>query len=161
MKNRKNSIFALSAFVCAALCIATALFALGGLFGGANTTSTANAASTVSTAAPVSDWEQAVFSFDSVRFEATINSDKTLEVTETLVARWSRTGKTSLIRDIQRQSKTTRYVNGKKISGKSYFAKISDISATLDGGDCDWHILPPSDEMYLSDFYSIDRKSVV
>lgn len=159
MKNRKNSIFALSAFVCAALCLAVAaVCALGGLVCGANTTSTANAAPAASTAAPVDDWEQAVFSFDSVRFEATINSDKTLEVTETLVARWSRTGKTSLIRDIQRQSKTTRYVNGKKISGKSYFAKISDISATLDGGECDWHILPPSDEMYLSDFYSIEMK---
>ena len=158
-KNKKGRISAFAALIAAVLLFSAAVFgAFGSLFGSSADAGKDNCAVSTGSQLTASAYSPEVFYFDSVRFEANVNKDKTLDVTETLVARWTVTGKTGLIRDIQRQSKTTRYVNGKKISGKNYFAKISDISATLDGDDCDWHILPKNDDFYNADFFSIEMK---
>lgn len=158
LKNKKGRCVVLAALAAAVTLLAAAIFgAFGGLFGLRGASEGADG-SGLGRQLTASAYEQEVFHFDSVRFEANVNKDKTLDVTETLVARWTVTGQTSLIRDIQRQSKTTRYVNGKKISGKNYFAKISEISATVDGEECDWHILPKSDDLYLENFFSIEMK---
>ncbi len=96
-----------------------------------------------------------VFYFNSVDMKIDVREDKTLAVTETLTAVWNEQ-KTSLIRDIQRVSKTTRVINGKKYEGQNYFAKISDISATLDSKPCASTIIGAFDELYLTDFFSIE-----
>ncbi len=139
---KKTSICA--AVVGVIVCLFAAVAAAFGGFGGQ---------SEVASAASTAD-----FFFENVHIDMRVHEDKTLSITETLTTVWSTWGKSSLIRDVQRQSKTTRLVDGKKIAGKNYFAKISDISATIDGKECDWHIIGKTDEMYLSDFYSIEMK---
>lgn len=99
--------------------------------------------------------ENDVFKFTSIDTVIDVRENKTLAVTETLTAVWSQR-KTSLIRDIQRISKTTRIIDGKKYSGENYFAKISDISATLNGSECTAVLIGKGDDLYLSDFFSVE-----
>ncbi|MDE6274460.1 MAG: DUF2207 domain-containing protein, partial [Clostridiales bacterium] len=42
---------------------------------------------------------------------------------------------TGIIRDIQRISRTTRIVDGKRQQGEKYIANISDVSVTINGGE--------------------------
>ncbi len=72
--------------------------------------------------------------FEEARVEIDVNKDKTFSVAEKYKVGFQKGGiNTGFIRDIQRISKTTRIVDGKKKSGKKYLAKISDIKATVDG----------------------------
>ncbi len=99
---------------------------------------------------------QSSYSFNEVDININVREDKTLAVRESLTAVWDNSTKRSLIRDIQKISATTRIIDGKKLKGKDYFAKISDISVTLDGGECDWHIIGSDDSFYLKEFFSIE-----
>lgn len=159
IKNKKGRYIVLAALIAAALLLAAAVFgAFGGLYGlsdgNRNDIGAAGFGRQLTASA---DFDEGYY-FDSVRMEVNVNKDKTLDITETLVAEWNVSGRKSLMCDIQRQSRTTRYVDGKKYGGQDYFAKISEISATLDGAECDWHILPKSDEFYLENFYSVEIK---
>ena len=66
--------------------------------------------------------------FEEARVEIDVNKDKTFSVAEKYKVGFQKGGiNTGFIRDIQRISKTTSIVDGKKKSGKKYLAKISDI----------------------------------
>ena len=123
------------------LVVAAALLCVLCLFSGGKTASAA--------------WDS--YKFTDYRVELEVREDKTVKVYEKLVAVWD-SYKRSLIRDVQRISATKRIVNGKRIKGKDYYAKISDISATLDGGKCDWHVIGKDDDFYLDEFFSIEMK---
>ena len=72
--------------------------------------------------------------FNRISVEVAVNRDKTYEITETLKTQFRESGvNTGIIRDIQRVSRTTRVIDGKKIRGKSYIAKLDNVSVTLDG----------------------------
>lgn len=77
------------------------------------------------------------YRFDKVSVDIIVNKDKTFAVTETLEVDFSESGvNTGIIRDIQRVSKTTRIIDGKKKNGGSFIAGLSDVSVTYDGGYC-------------------------
>ena len=96
--------------------------------------------------------------FKSVDVRVEVSESKILTVTEKMVAVWDVDGRHSLIRDIQRVTTTTRVINGKEIKGKAFYTSISVISATLDGKECDWKILPWTDDFYNSEYHSIEMK---
>ncbi len=74
--------------------------------------------------------------FNRIYVDIDVRIDKTFLVTETLETQFIKSGvNTGIIRDIQRVSRTTRIKDGKKKKGKRYIAGLSDVSATLDGGD--------------------------
>lgn len=77
------------------------------------------------------------YQFDKISVDITVNKDKTFQVCETLEVNFLRSGiNTGIIRDIQRVSKTTRVIDGKKKNGGSFIAYLSDVSASFDGGYC-------------------------
>ena len=63
--------------------------------------------------------------FQSVDVNITVSKSKTLAVRETITAIWHNGGKRSLIRDIQRESLTTRLIDGKVVEGKPFYTGIS------------------------------------
>lgn len=103
------------------------------------------------------DSDNPAYSFDGVDARIEVRKDKTFKITERLTVEWHRT-QSGFIRDIQRLSRTTRIINGGKKKGKRYIAGISEVSATLNGGECDWWFIPKTDDFYLPDFYSIEMK---
>ena len=92
------------------------------------------------------------YRFNKVSVDITVNKDKTFRVTETLTVRFLEDDiNTGIIRDIQRISKTTRIVDGKKKDGGTYIAGLSDVKAKLDDGYC-----KVTESLYSNDeFYSI------
>ena len=92
------------------------------------------------------------YRFNSVSVDITVNKDKTMSVKETLEVNFLQSGiNTGIIRDIQRISKTTRIVDGKKKNGGTYIAGISDVAVTYDGGYC-----KVTESLYSNDeFYAI------
>lgn len=92
--------------------------------------------------------------FDRVDVQITVNRDKTFDIQERLgvVFHESRLN-TGIIRDIQRLSKTTRIIDGKKKSGRKYFAYISDVKVSLDGGEA-----KVTQGLY-GDFYSVKMQT--
>lgn len=74
--------------------------------------------------------------FESVKVDVDVRRDKTFAVRETMQVVFKASGvNTGFIRDIQRVSKTTKFVNGKKVAGKNFIAKLSDVSVRIDGGE--------------------------
>ncbi len=74
--------------------------------------------------------------FKSVSVDIFVNRDKTFDIRETLLVHFDEDGiNTGIIRDIQRESKTTRIVDGKTYKGKRYFANLDNVAVTLDGGE--------------------------
>lgn len=114
LKHKK--IFAVIVIAVAALCAAL-------LFFGGNKTATA---------VSVDD----NYRFKKIHTEISVNRDKTFNIRETLEAEFFQSGiNTGIIRDIQRESKTTRIIDGKKKGGRRYLAKLENVCVTLDGGD--------------------------
>lgn len=76
------------------------------------------------------------FYFESVKVDVDVRRDKTFLVTETMQVGFKASGvNTGIIRDIQRVSKTTKFVNGKRVKGKNFIAKLTDVSVKINGGD--------------------------
>ena len=74
--------------------------------------------------------------FKCVSVDITVNRNKTFYITETLKTHFIEDGiNTGIIRDIQRESTTTRIIDGKTFKGKRYFSKLDDVEVTLDGGE--------------------------
>ena len=75
------------------------------------------------------------FKFTRIDVDITVGKDKVYTVKETLVTNFNRSDiNRGLIRDIQHQTTTTRYINGKTVKGKSFIAKLDNVKAQLDGG---------------------------
>lgn len=74
------------------------------------------------------------FSFSRIDMEIAVGKDKVYAVKETLVTEFE-DGEVNrgIVRDIQHQTTTTRYINGKKVKGKSFFTKLDNVKASLDG----------------------------
>ena len=73
------------------------------------------------------------FWFESIDVSIEVRTDKTYAVTETMEVGFTYSGvNTGIIRDIQRQSRTTRIIDGVKKKGKAYIAKISDVESRID-----------------------------
>lgn len=96
--------------------------------------------------------------FQSVDVNITVSKSKTLAVRETINAVWNTGGKRSLIRDIQRESLTTRLIGGEVVEGKAFYTGISKISATLDGEECYCKVIPATDSFYDKNYHSIEMK---
>ena len=96
------------------------------------------------------------YQFDKISVDIKVNKDKTFEITETLEVYFDEGGiNTGIIRDIQRKSRTTRIVDGKRKSGGYYIAWLSDVKVTLDGGYC-----KVTESLYNNDeFYSIKMQN--
>ena len=74
------------------------------------------------------------FKFNQIDIEINIGKDKIYTVKETLVAEFEDSGiNRGIIRDIQRQTTTARYIDGKKVKGKSFVAKLEVVKASYDG----------------------------
>lgn len=92
--------------------------------------------------------------FKSIDVDITVNKDKTFFITETLRTEFRKSGvNTGIIRDIQRISKTTRIVGGKKRVGRKYIAGLDEVSVTLDGGQA-----KVTRSLY-GDFYAIQMQA--
>ncbi len=73
--------------------------------------------------------------FRNITVNVDVRRDKTLAVTERFTVGFLRGEvNTGFIRDIQRISRTTRIIDGKKDQGERYIAKISNVSVTINGG---------------------------
>ena len=100
---KHKKIFAVIALAFAALCAAM-------LFFGGN-----------KTAAAVSVDDN--YRFKSINIDISVNRDKTFDIRETLEAEFFESGiNTGIIRDIQRESKTTRIIDCKNKAGRRYIA---------------------------------------
>lgn len=73
------------------------------------------------------------FSFEKVDVEIEVGKDKVYKVKETLTTRFEQSHvNRGIIRDIQHQTTTTRYINGKKVKGKSFIATLDNVKASFD-----------------------------
>ena len=74
------------------------------------------------------------FKFNKIDVEITVGKNKVYTVKETLLTEFEDSGlNRGIIRDIQRQTTTTRYVDGKQVKGKSFIAKLDGVNASYDG----------------------------
>ena len=74
--------------------------------------------------------------FKNIQVDITVNRDKTYDITETLKTQFLESGiNTGIIRDIQRESATTRIIDGVPIKGRKYLSGLDNVSVTLDGGE--------------------------
>ena len=75
------------------------------------------------------------FRFTQIDVEIDVGKDKVYSVKETLKTYFARSDiNRGIIRDIQHQTTTTRYIDGRKVKGKSFIAKLGSVKASLDGG---------------------------
>ena len=75
------------------------------------------------------------FKFTRIDVDITVGKDKVYTVKETLITHFDRSDiNRGIIRDIQHQTTTTRYINGRKVKGKSFIAKLDNVEARLDNG---------------------------
>ena len=96
------------------------------------------------------------YQFDKIDVDITVNKDKTFTITETLTVNFLQGGiNTGIIRDIQRISKTTRIIDGKKKSGGTYIAGLSNVKVKLDDDYC-----KVTESLYDNDqFYAIKMQN--
>ncbi|MCH5143365.1 MAG: DUF2207 domain-containing protein [Clostridiales bacterium] len=81
-----------------------------------------------------SSWEDKNFKFKQIDVEIEVGKDKVYTVKETLKTKFFRSDiNRGIIRDIQHQTTTTRYINGKKVKGKSFFTKLDNVKASFEG----------------------------
>ncbi len=74
------------------------------------------------------------FEFTQIDVEINVGLDKKYTVKETLLTKFHISGiNRGIIRDIQHQTTTTRYIDGKKVKGKSFIAKLENVKASFDG----------------------------
>ncbi len=73
--------------------------------------------------------------FRSMDLSLEVGKDKTFRVTETMEVFYRYGGvNTGIIRDVQRFSRTTRRIDGETKEGGIYYADLTDVTVTLDGG---------------------------
>lgn len=73
--------------------------------------------------------------FERIDVEIEVRRDKTFAVHETLKVGFIHGGQnTGIIRDIPRVSQTTHVIDGKERQGKNFFANLSNVEVTIDGG---------------------------
>ena len=94
--------------------------------------------------------------FEHVHTEIRVRDDKTYAMEEILTVYIKNSNiNTGIIRDIQHVSTTTRVVDGKEKKGKSFFAYVTDVKVTLDGGAA-----KVTEESYGGgDFHSVKMQS--
>ncbi|MCH5148057.1 MAG: DUF2207 domain-containing protein [Clostridiales bacterium] len=74
------------------------------------------------------------FEFNRIDVEIEVGKNKVYTVKETLVTYFKDSGiNRGIVRDIQRQTTTTRYIDGKKVKGKSFYAQLKNVKASYDG----------------------------
>lgn len=93
-------------------------------------------------------WVDKNFKFAEIDIEIEVGKDKVYTVKETLKTVFFRSDTNrGIIRDIQHQTTTTRYINGKKVKGKSFFTKLDNVKASFEGSSIKTQIDVTS-EMY-------------
>lgn len=79
-------------------------------------------------------WLDKNFKFAQIDVEIEVGKDKVYTVKETLKTVFFRSDTNrGIIRDIQHETTTTRYINGKKVKGKSFFTKLDNVKASFEG----------------------------
>ena len=90
------------------------------------------------------------FEFHQIDVEIQVGKDKVYTVKETLVTYFKKSGiNRGIIRDIQRETTTTRYIGGKQVKGKSFIAQLNNVRASYEGKE-----IKPDVEV-SSEMYSI------
>lgn len=88
------------------------------------------------------------FKFNQIDVEIDVGKDKVYTIKETLVTQFEHKDiNTGIIRDIQHQTTTTRYIDGRAVKGRSFIAKLDNVKASLDGGSVRLNI-EVSDDAY-------------